>query len=192
MRLSAARSGLAFLVVTVSAVTLGPEAARAAPAAVTLEGPWTFRQVARAGAAPAAWLPATVPGCVHTDLFAAGKIGDPFVRLNEKAQQWIEREDWEYRTTFRVGEDARASDRVELVFAGLDTYAEVMVNGVSVLWASNMFRSWRVDVKPQLRAGDNVLLVRFRSPITHVKSTYDHLGYHLPAVNDQAPEMVSM
>ena len=47
-----------------------------------------------------AWLPATVPGCVHTDLLAAGKIGDPFYRLNEKDQQWIENESWEYRTTF--------------------------------------------------------------------------------------------
>jgi len=162
-------------------------------------GGWSFRRVARSGGPPEPWLPATVPGCVHTDLFAAGKIADPFVGLNEKDQAWIENEDWEYRTTFRVDAAARAADHVELVFAGLDTYAEVLVNGVSVLWATNMFRTWRVDVKPQLvpAAGgpagpENVLTVRFRSPITTVKPTYDRLGYRLPAVNDQAREMVSM
>jgi len=161
-------------------------------AAIPLGGPWSFRRVARANTPAEPWLPATVPGCVHTDLFANGKIGDPFYRLNEKDQQGIEHESWEYRTTFRVDSAARAQDHVDLVFQGLDTYAEVFLNGVSVLWATNMFRTWRVDVKGQLTDGDNVLVVRFRSPIEHVKPLYDSLGYRLPAVNDQAPEMVSM
>ena len=138
------------------------------------------------------WQPATVPGCVHTDLLAAGKIGDPFFRLNEKDQQWIENEAWEYRTTVAVDAATLARDRVELVFAGLDTYADVSVNGVSVLTADNMFRSWRADVKSRLKAGDNVIVVRFASPIAKVKPAYDALGYKLPAANDQAKEMVSM
>jgi beta-mannosidase len=157
-----------------------------------LDGPWSFRKVTGQDAPPDPWLPATVPGCVHTDLLANGKIGDPFYRLNEKDLQWIERESWEYRTTLRVDGAALARDRVELVFAGLDTFAEVFVNGVSVLWANNMFRTWRVDVKERLVAGDNRVVVRFRSPILQVKPAYDHLGYRLPAVNDQASEMVSM
>jgi len=157
-----------------------------------LAGPWSFRRVTRKDAPVEPWLPATVPGSVHTDLFANGKIGDPFYRLNEKDQQWIDRESWEYRTTFRVTPEALARDRVELVFSGLDTYAEVFVNGKSVLYANNMFRSWRVDVKAQLRPGDNALTVRFRSPIEQVKPAYDSLGYKLPAANDQGQEMVSM
>ena len=157
-----------------------------------LAGLWSFRRVQRPNAPAEPWLPATVPGCVHTDLFANGKIGDPFYRLNEKDQQGIEHESWEYRTTFRADAAARAEEHVELVFQGLDTYAEVFLNGVSVLWATNMFRTWRVDVKGQLTDGDNVLVVRFRSPIEHVKPVYDSLGYRLPAINDQAPEMVSM
>jgi beta-mannosidase len=156
---------------------------------------WTFRKAARAGkpATEDAWLPATVPGCVHTDLLAAGKIGDPFHRLNEKDQQWIENEDWEYRTTLPVDAATLARDRVELVFAGLDTFAEVFVNGgAPVLTADNMFRSWRADVKSRLKPGDNQLVVRFASPIAKVKPAYDKLGYKLPAANDQGKEMVSM
>ncbi len=153
---------------------------------------WTFRKVAAKGAAEDAWLPATVPGCVHTDLFAAGKIGDPFHRLNEKDQQWIENESWEYRTTIAVDAATLARERVELVFAGLDTFAEVFVNGAPVLTADNMFRSWRLDAKPHLRAGENHILVRLASPIAKVKPAYDKLGYKLPAANDQGKEMVSM
>jgi beta-mannosidase len=157
-----------------------------------LSGGWTFRKVTPKDAPPDPWLPATVPGCVHTDLYANGKIGDPFYRLNEKDQQWIDRESWEYRTTFRLDGAALARERADLVFHGLDTYAEVFVNGATVLWANNMFRTWRADVKAHLVAGENVVVVRFRSPIRQVKPAYDALGYHLPAANDQAEEMVSM
>ncbi|HEY6476648.1 MAG TPA: glycoside hydrolase family 2 protein [Polyangia bacterium] len=157
-----------------------------------LSGPWTFRRVTGPKEAPEPWQPATVPGCVHTDLLAAGKIGDPFYRLNEKDQQWIENASWEYRTTVAVDAATLARDRVELAAGGLDTHAELFVNGVSVLATDNMFRAYRVDVKPRLKAGDNELVIRFRSPIEAVQASYDHLGYKLPAANDQGKEMVSM
>src|SRR4029077_16517374 len=97
------------------------------------------------------------------------KIGDPFYRLDEKDQQWIENESWEYRTTLPVDAATLARARVELVFAGLDTFAHVFVNGAHVLTADNMFRSWRADVKARLKAGPNEILVRFASPIAKVK-----------------------
>jgi len=39
---------------------------------------WTFRKTG-----DTVWAGATVPGTVHTDLMAQGKIGDPYYRLNE-------------------------------------------------------------------------------------------------------------
>ena len=186
---------VAHLATTVAALAVAEPSPGGKPGAhdrLDLLGPWWFRQVTTAGAPPEPWLPATVPGCVHTDLYAAGKIGDPFYRLNEKDQQWIEHASWEYETTLEVPARLLAREHLELVFDGLDTYAEVFVNGVSVLAADNMFRSWRVDVKSQLRHGPNVVVVRFRSPIEAVKPSYDHLGYRLPAANDQGKEMVSM
>ena len=183
----------ALALATVTAVTASAStSASAASPGRELNTGWSFRKVAAAGKPEEQWLPATVPGCVHTDLLAAGKIGDPFFRLNEKDQQWIENEAWEYRTTVAVDAATLARDRVELVFAGLDTYADVSVNGVSVLTADNMFRSWRADVKSRLKPGDNVIAVRFASPIAKVKAAYDALGYKLPAANDQAKDMVSM
>jgi beta-galactosidase/beta-glucuronidase len=62
-----------------------------------LNGHW---QLARSGADD--WIPATVPGCVHTDLLAAGKIPDPFFRDNEKLLQWIGETNWTIRRTFDV------------------------------------------------------------------------------------------
>lgn len=144
-------------------------------------GPWQFRQ-----ADSDAWLPATVPGTVHTDLLANGAIKDPFFRTNERDQQWIDRKDWEYRTAFTVGSDLLAHDHVELSFAGLDTYADVYVNDTLVLQADNMFRTWAADIKPHLKTGANALRVYFHSPVNEGLKRLDAFGFNPPATNDQS------
>ncbi|HSY40283.1 MAG TPA: glycoside hydrolase family 2 protein [Polyangia bacterium] len=154
-------------------------------------GPWSMRAV-NGPPGFGVWIAAEVPGCVHTDLLRAGKIPEPFYGTNEKALQWIERTDWEYRSTFVADAALLGRDRIEIVFQGLDTFAEVSVNGARVLSADNMFRSWRADIKPRVVAGSNTVIVHFRSPIAVAKPAYDRLGYTLPAANDQSPEMVSM
>ncbi len=140
-----------------------------------LNSNWTFNQVGHDD-----WLPATVPGTVHTDLLDNGKIEDPFYRLNEHDVQWIDKVDWEYKTTFIVGDTLLKRDRVELDFKGLDTYADVMLNGKNVLSANNMFREWKVDVKDFLKEGENELHIVFRSPINEGIKKYDAQGYVLP------------
>jgi beta-mannosidase len=167
-----------------------PATAAPGPTVVAFEA-WSFRAV-NGPTGFGDWMPAVVPGCVHTDLLRAKKIADPFYGTNEKDQQWIEHTDWEYRSSFVADDALLARERVELVFEGLDTYADVLVNGAQVLHADNMFRSFRADVRARLVKGANQVLIRFHSPITTVKPTYDHLGYTLPAANDQAKEMVSM
>ncbi|HEX8505304.1 MAG TPA: hypothetical protein VF630_08050, partial [Hymenobacter sp.] len=121
-----------------------------------LGGKWEFRK-----AGDAKWSQATVPGTVHTDLLNTKQIQDPFYRVNERDQQWIGKTDWEYRTTFAVDDKLLGSDKLYLTFDGLDTYADVYVNNVKVIVADNMFRQWKADVKPQLKAGSNALRVYF-------------------------------
>jgi beta-mannosidase len=147
---------------------------------VTLDSGWTFRQVGKD-----VWHKAKVPGSVHTDLLTNRLIEDPFYRDNESKLQWIGKTDWEYRATFDVSAALLRRRNVELVFEGLDTYATVYLNDRQVLAADNMFRTWRVDAKPALRAGSNTLRVVFRSPINEILPRMKTLGYELPASNDQ-------
>ncbi len=149
-----------------------------------LDSNWTFNQVGQNE-----WLPATVPGTVHTDLIDNEKIEDPFYRLNEHDLQWIDKEDWEYKTTFTVEEDLLKRDRVELDFKGLDTYADVMVNGQKVLSADNMFREWKVDVKDFLKEGENELHIVFLSPIKEGIKKYDAQGYKIPVSDNDLAEI---
>jgi beta-mannosidase len=144
-----------------------------------LSGTWQFRE-----AGTGDWLAATVPGTVHTDLLANGKIPDPFYRTNERDLQWIDKKDWEYQTTLDLDADTLARDHLELCFYGLDTYADVYLNDVLILQADNMFRTWTADIKAHAVAGKNVLRVLFHSPIQVGLKLLDALGYNPPAVDD--------
>ena len=112
-----------------------------------------------------AWRPAQVPGSVHTDLLAAGVIGDPYVGAAEAGLQWIGLADWEYRARFDVDAATLARAHAELRFDGLDTFAEVSLNGQPLLEADNAHRTWRARVDGRLRAQGNELRIVFRSPI---------------------------
>jgi beta-mannosidase len=143
---------------------------------------WEFR----GGDAVMDWRPAEVPGCVHTDLMRHGLIPDPFYRMDEADVQWVDKQDWTYRLAFVVPPEVLAEAHVELVCDGLDTFADVRLNGRHILTADNMFRVWRVPVKDLLIPGDNELTVVFRSPIQEGFRRLEALGHELPAANDQS------
>lgn len=142
---------------------------------------WQFRQLGTT-----TWMPATVPGTVHTDLMAAGKIEDPFYRLNERSIQWIDKVNWEYKTTFDLPKAQLGAVRSELVFEGLDTWAEVYLNDQLILETDNMFITWTAEVGKSLRAGTNVLRIVFTSPIMKGMQLQEEYGFPLPASNDQS------
>ena len=135
------------------------------------------------------WLPATVPGTVHTDLLANGKIEDPFYRLNERKLQWIDKLDWDYKTSFLVEKKLLKKDRVALDFKGLDTYAEITVNDQPVASTDNMFREYLVDIKPYLKEGENTLQITFLSPIKQGIKKYDAYDYEVPVSDNDLSEI---
>lgn len=110
--------------------------------------------------------PATVPGCVHTDLLACGKIGDFYYRENSKTVQWIERCDATFTRDFDVAELAPGA---ELRFDGLDTYCDVFLNGQKVGEGRNMFVPHAFPVDGVLKQGTNRVEVCFRSPVREVE-----------------------
>ena len=135
-----------------------------------LDASWRFRQAASSNqqdhdAGAANWRPATVPGSVHVDLFANHVIADPYVGAPEAGLQWIGLADWEYEGRFDVDAATLHRKHATLVFEGLDTFAEVSLNGHALLSADNSHRTWRVPVDGLLQASGNTLQVVFHSPI---------------------------
>jgi beta-mannosidase len=138
------------------------------------------------------WHPSRVPGTVHTDLYNDSLIPNPFYGTNEAKLQWIGKKDWWYKTKFDVPDAIFSKKHIALVFKGLDTYAEVRLNGHLLLKADNMFRTWRVQVKKYLLKKGNVLTVLFRSPLKVNLQKVKNQPYPLPADNDRSPLKVSV
>jgi beta-mannosidase len=156
----------------------------AANSAEPLKLTWEFRAVSKtADPEVSQWHAAQVPGVVHTDLLHNKLIPDPFYQDNEGRLQWIGLADWEYRTTLQVEPAALSHEHVDLVFEGLDTFADVYLNEQAVLHADNMFRRWRVPAKTLLKSGSNALRIVFHSPITSMIPKVRALPYQLPSIS---------
>jgi beta-mannosidase len=128
-----------------------------------LTGAWQFQQMGTEE-----WLPANIPGNVHTDLMAGGRIPDPFVADNEKHVQWVAESDWVYRTSFACTDGLLSEEKVFLICDGLDTLATVVLNGHELGRTANMFRQYQWEVKSLLNAkGANDLTISFASPVKY-------------------------
>ena len=118
--------------------------------------------------------PAEVPGCVHTDLLNAGELVDPFLDDNERKVAWVGRTDWRYdRPTIWEGPE---HEQLDLVFEGLDTVADIEIDGVRIGSTRNMHRSYRFDVSDVLATGHHHLAVRFTSAYTEAEELQEKLG----------------
>jgi beta-mannosidase len=138
------------------------------------------------------WHHAVVPGNIHLDLIANGVIPDPYYRTNERDQQWIGETDWEYRTYFEIPPDLRQSEHAELVFDGLDTYADIYLNDVRIGTADNMYCGWRLDISPHIKTGPNELRIYFHSVIKKTLPLYERNAFVYGANNSQPEPKLSM
>lgn len=133
------------------------------------------------------WHEATVPGNIHDDLLANELIPNPFEGNNEQLVQWVSDSVWEYRVFFdKACGGTTEYAHNELVFEGLDTYAEVYINGKRMkattgeATTTNMFRTWRFPLPEHLKDTNNELVVRFLPTVPFDKVAAAKLPYQLP------------
>lgn len=132
----------------------------------------------------------TVPSVVQQTLADANKIPYPYSGIVENDLLWISNHPWTYTTQFNVKGYMLNQDVVELVFEGIDTYASVTLNGEKLFDADNMFRTWKVDVKPLLKEKKNLLVVTFPPYDSTQQALYDQCRPRFPekyAVTRKAP-----
>lgn len=125
---------------------------------ISLAGPWSLYDAAGALVGACA-----VPGDIHSALMAEGRIPDPMVGRNEADQQWVSEATWEIRRSFNLAPEALSGKWAVLDLEFVDTFADVMINGFDVARLGSCFIRHRLDVSDVLRAGDNEIVIRFRS-----------------------------
>jgi beta-mannosidase len=94
-----------------------------------------------------------------------GQIPDPFVSDQELQVQWVAEKDWQYRIRFAVDDALLAEERIFLVCDGLDTLADVTLNGRTLGSTDNAFRQYRWDVTDVVAPEGNELDILFHSTV---------------------------
>ena len=102
-------------------------------------------------------LPAAVPGSVYADLLAAGKLEDPFWRDNEDKALALMENDFLYTASFVPQAGVLDCPHQVLRFEGVDTVADIRLNGVLLAHVENMHRTFEFDVAGILKPGENWL-----------------------------------
>lgn len=146
-----------------------------------LNGTWTMRRV-NSGAEYAS----EVPGGVAATLLKCGGMEDPYVRDNESRVQAVFEEDYEFFRTFAVSNELLSHDRVLLRCEGLDTIAAVSVNGRTIAETDNMHRTYLLDVKDALVAGENSITIRFSSPLKYLEEHPSKTGRKFSVIRKAA------
>ncbi|MBI4900821.1 MAG: glycoside hydrolase family 2 protein [Actinobacteria bacterium] len=123
-------------------------------------------------------IPGTVPGCVHTDLMAAGLLGDPYVGTGEADQAWVGQQTWSYSFTLNLVDDSEElyADNCDLICDGLDTVAEIRVNGRTVGTSANMHRRNAFPIRPNIGVGPNLIEIVFSPALEHAARMAELVG----------------
>ncbi len=122
------------------------------------------------------WQNAVVPGTVYTDLLREGNMKNPFWKDNEDEICSLMEKDYEYICQVQVSEKLLACNQVMLHFDGLDTLADIYVNGQYAGEAKSQHRIWEYKVKEFLQEGENELRVVFHSPLKWIAEAYKKYG----------------
>ncbi len=121
-------------------------------------------------------LKATVPGDVTLDLYANGKIKNPYFGINHKDLHWIIDADFEYVNVFDLPDDIFNDEEILLEFDGIDTFAEITLNGIFLGKTENMFLKYSYSVKDKLKSKGNELVVKMLSTTKKMEEINDE-GY---------------
>lgn len=129
------------------------------------------------------WIAFGEKGSVQEALIATGELPDPYVGVNEDRFSWIENYQWTLQTVFELNA-SQMSQKIELDFPSIDTYAKIYVNNQLVAATENSFVHYYFDIKKMVVLGRNTVKIVFTPPVMYQKPILSKVGVTLPAPND--------
>lgn len=129
------------------------------------------------------WYPMTVPGSAMDAFCRAGVLPDPYYGMNEYQTREFFRNDFEIRGTFPVTKEELSAETLLLTFNGVDTVADIFLNGEKLGHVENMHRVYVYDVKALAKEGENLLELAITSPIGFVESYQPEKGREIHMVS---------
>ena len=130
-----------------------------------------------------AWYSMTVPGSAMDTFCREGILPDPYYGMNE--YKWTEfwRNDFDIRGTFSMSAEEISRDQILLTFYGIDTIADIFLNGEKLGHTENMHRTWVYSVKDIVKAGENLLEIHIASPVNFIEAYKPEKGREIHLTN---------
>lgn len=124
---------------------------------------------------------ANIPCSVLHAMLDAKLVCDPFYRKNEYEVRELFNQDFCYTLCFVPQKEILKQEYAELVFYGLDTLADIRLNGEFLASVDNMHRTWRLPVAGKLKKGENHLEIIFRSSLKFIREKGQDPSIHYVA-----------
>lgn len=144
------------------------------------EWSWEFREMGQIS-----WHKAQIPGTLFLDMMRNGMIKEPYYRFNERQFQKLAEKDYEYRCVFQVDSKFISKKKQFIVFEGIDTIAEIYLNGHELAATDDMHRIYRFAIDEKVVLGVNELYIKFYSPMEYIRK--QHEEHPLPEFNTASP-----
>ena len=146
---------------------------------LSLDGVWrmTDKGTAAALAKGEGWdgaIDADVPGSIHTALFKAGVIDDPYKGENMKTANKYGEKNWYLLRSF---EYSGSGKNVLLSFEGVCNVADFYLNGVKIGSHEGMFGGPYIDVTDSIRQGENTLMVHLKPAKDYTRTVVFNCSY---------------
>lgn len=103
--------------------------------------------------------PIQAPCGIYDALIDEGLLDDPRIGENESLCAWVYEREWLLEAVFCLDQIPRGG--YEIVLDGVDTMAEIVVNGSKIGHIDNMFRTWRFLLPAEILCADNTIELRF-------------------------------
>lgn len=111
--------------------------------------------------------PVKIPGSVLSGAIDQGIIQDPYYRMNEYTTRDFLCQDFIFTKTFCV--EKKEEYCYELCCDGIDTVADIFLNGVFLKKVDNMHLRYRIVCTDTIQCGINELKIVIKSPIRYIE-----------------------
>ncbi|KAK9834074.1 hypothetical protein WJX81_007934 [Elliptochloris bilobata] len=129
-------------------------------------------------------VPTVLPNYALGALQDHGVIDNPLYRYGEQDYKWVREETWRFTNTFIAGVELQNQTQVDLVAEGVDTVADIFVNGHWAGQTENSHREHRVPVTAFLVAGNNTLTFRISPAVEAAQLRSAAYPYPVPSLQE--------
>ncbi len=129
-----------------------------------LNGEWTINRVGYVDK-----IPVKIPGSVYSAMLSGGMLADPYYRENQYKAVEFSDSDYLFEKGFELDPELASCRKLYLRFNGIDTLADIELNGIKLGKTENMHRTYEFDITNAVSKNSNILRVKVHSPVDYIK-----------------------